>query len=166
MRTRAGVTIVFGCFLVSILFLGCKTRNRGNIPQTAPVSGIVTLDGKPVDGANVVFVPTSTPGYGAYGIADSSGRFVLKSSEAVTGAVPGKYLVQVTKLVPDTGGRQSVVAEDAEHEAEAAGGSPAGSVAGTKNVLPEKYANPKTSGIEVVVPSEGLQNLEIKLTSQ
>jgi hypothetical protein len=84
----------------------------------------VTLDGKPVDGATVVFVPTGTPAYGAYAITDSSGRFTLKSSETVTGAVPGGYLVQVTKLVPDTSGSAVVTPEEAEHEAQAKGSTP------------------------------------------
>lgn len=146
---------------------GCGSRSRGNIPQTAPVSGTVTLDGQPVDGATVVFVPTGTPAYGAYAVTDSKGHFSLKSSETVSGAVPGKYLVQVTKLVTDTSGKQFVVAEDVEHAALASGGSaPSTGVSATRNVLPEKYANPKTSGIEVTVPAEGLQNLEIKLSSQ
>jgi len=157
--------LVSTCIVSLILLAGCKTRDRGNIPQTAPVSGTVTLDGKPVDGATVVFVPTGTPAYGAYAITDSSGRFTLKSSETVTGAVPGGYLVQVTKLVPDTSGSVVVTPEEAEHEAQAKGSSSTAG-GGTKNALPEKYANPKTSGIEVTVPAEGIQNLEIKLTSQ
>ncbi|MBC7351982.1 MAG: carboxypeptidase regulatory-like domain-containing protein [Thermogutta sp.] len=150
-----------------VISQGCGSRTRGNIPQTAPVSGIVTLDGQPVDGATVVFVPTGTPAYGAYAVTDSKGRFVLKSSETVSGAVPGKYFVQVTKLVTDTTGKQYVVAEDAEHAALASGDTtPTGTGGITRNVLPEKYANPKTSGIEVTVPPEGLQDFEIKLSSQ
>lgn len=165
MGRRSRSILVSTCIVSLVVLVGCKTRDRGNIPQTAPVSGTVTLDGKPVDGATVVFVPTGTPAYGAYAITDSSGRFTLKSSETVTGAVPGGYLVQVTKLVPDTSGSVAVTPEEAEHEGQAGGGSQV-SVGRTKNVLPEKYANPKTSGIEVTVPAEGIENLEIKLTSQ
>ncbi|MGB9689601.1 carboxypeptidase-like regulatory domain-containing protein [Thermogutta sp.] len=165
---RRFILVAFLCSLFGLTVSeGCGSRNRGNIPQTAPVSGTVTLDGQPVDGATVVFVPTGTPAYGAYAVTDAKGHFTLKSSETVSGAVPGKYLVQVTKLVTDSTKKQFVVAEDVEHAALASGGSgPSTEVTATRNVLPEKYANPKTSGIEVTVPSEGLQNLEIKLASQ
>lgn len=154
----------FGLLVLVSLVLGCQRRSRGNIPQTAPVSGVVLLDGQPVEGAMVVFVPTQSPGFGAYAMTDSSGRFQLKSSEDVSGAVPGNYLVQVTKLVTSTGGAQFVVQEDVEH-AQAAGGSVSQEATVTKNVLPEKYSNAKTSGIEVTVPASGLDNVEIKLSS-
>ena len=155
------------CLLVAslIVVVGCSRRGgAGNIPKTAPVSGIVTLDGKPVDGASVVFVPAQSPGWGAYAITDSSGRFVLKSSEEVSGAVPGKYFVQVTKLVSGSGETQFLVKEDIEH-ALAAGGKTSDGGSDVKNVLPEKYSNAKTSGIEVTVPETGLENLEIRLSS-
>lgn len=153
------------CMIFLVLSLGCQTRERGNIPRTAPVSGTVTLDGKPVAGAGVVFVPTGTPAYGAYAMTDSAGRFTLKCSETVKGAVPGNYLVQVTKVVPVTDNSQTVTAEEAEHEAQIKRRFSSESDE-TKNVLPEKYASAKTSGIEVTVPAEGIRNLKIELTSQ
>jgi hypothetical protein len=151
---------------MSFFVWGCSGGSGGNIPRTAPVSGVVLLDGKPVDGAQVVFVPTGSPGYGAYATTDSQGRFQLKSSEDVSGAVPGKYLVQVTKLVTRRGGSSFLVKEDAEHALQAAGGSRAPEEGETVNVLPEKYASSKTSGIEVTVPKEGLTDLKIELSSQ
>jgi len=157
--------VVFILLVLGVPSLGCQRRSRGNIPQTAPVSGIVLLDGQPVEGAMVVFVPTQSPGYGAYAMTDSSGRFQLKSSEEVSGAVPGNYLVQVTKLVTSTGGAQFIVKEDVEHAQAAGGGSVSPEASVTKNVLPEKYSNAKTSGVEVTVPTGGLDNVEIKLSS-
>lgn len=151
--------------LAGLLSVGCG-KTAGDIPPTAPVSGVVLLDGKPVDGAMVVFAPVGGGRYGAYAITDSAGRFELKASEDVKGAVPGKYRVQVTKLVREGAGSQFLVQEDLEHALKAGGASRPGQEGQTKNVLPQKYANPETSGIEVTVPQGGLSNLEIKLTSQ
>lgn len=156
--------IVVSVVVVLSITVGCQKRSRGNIPKAVPVSGIVLLDGQPVDGAMVVFVPTQSPGYGAYAMTDGSGRFQLKSSDDVMGAVPGDYLVQVTKLVVDTGKPQLVVQEDVEHAQAAGGGGASPEPGASKNVLPEKYSNPKTSGIQITVPAAGLDNVEIKLS--
>ncbi|MCS7238896.1 MAG: DUF4198 domain-containing protein [Thermoguttaceae bacterium] len=151
--------------LGGLLAAGCGERAGGDIPPTAPVSGVVLLDGKPVDGAMVVFAPVEGGRYGAYAMTDSNGRFELKASEDVKGAVPGKYRVQVTKLVAEGGGSKFLVQEDLEHALKAGGAPQPGQEGQTKNVLPEKYASPETSGIEVTVPKEGITNLEIKLSS-
>lgn len=156
--------IVVWAISLGIIAGGCGGGRRGDIPPTVPVAGVVTLDGRPVDGAMVVFVPVDHR-YGAYALTDSRGRFELQSSPEVKGAVPGKFRVQVTKVVAAQGGGQFMVQEDVEH-ALAAGGTVASSPQGdAKNVLPEKYSKPDTSGIEVTVPKEGLKDYEIKLTS-
>lgn len=159
-----------GLFAICLAMLGlavggCTSRGGGDIPPTAPVSGVVLLDGRPVDGAMVVFVPLDHR-YGAYAVTDSSGRFTLQSSPDVSGAVPGRFQVQVTKVVAERGAAQFLVQEDVEHALKAGGSVGPAQQGETKNVLPEKYANPKTSGIEVTVPREGISNLEIKLTSE
>ena len=49
---------------------------------TANVSGVVTLDGKPVEGATVTFTPDSKDGGGvgaSYGKTDAQGRFSLRT---------------------------------------------------------------------------------------
>jgi hypothetical protein len=66
----------------------------------APVSGVVTLNGKPYRNAAVLFLPISTadhptPGRGSSGHTDENGRFTLKSVEGVMGAAVGKHNVQI-----------------------------------------------------------------------
>jgi hypothetical protein len=68
----------------------------------APVSGTVTLDGKPYGEAVVVFQPMSTkdnpnPGRGSAGDTDANGKFVLKTDDLKNGAVVGKHLVRIWK---------------------------------------------------------------------
>jgi hypothetical protein len=69
-------------------------------PRYAPVSGVVTLDGKPYAKAVVSFQPVATegnpnPGRGSSAYTDENGRFVLKSDNEVNGAVVGKHLVRI-----------------------------------------------------------------------
>jgi hypothetical protein len=74
MRRRSPV---FAC--LAILFIGCSSEPY----QVAPVSGRVTVDGKPVEKAAVMFQPVApkgniNPGPGSYGITDTDGRYTLK----------------------------------------------------------------------------------------
>ena len=69
--------------------------------KTAPVSGVVTVDGQPVPKAAVMFQPSATegqlnPGRGSYGITDSEGRYSLKLIGSETrGAAVGKHKVRI-----------------------------------------------------------------------
>lgn len=70
--------------------------------KVAPVSGRVTLDGKPLANAHVSFQPSGeggghNPGSGSYGITDADGRFTLRVVEGdQLGAVVAKHRVEVT----------------------------------------------------------------------
>src|SRR4051794_22841198 len=76
-------TALLGCLLSILLLIGC-----GSPTGFVPVSGKVTMDGKPLDDAHVSFEPNlkgTTPGTtpknspgGSYAITDAQGRFRLK----------------------------------------------------------------------------------------
>src|SRR6266404_5245825 len=75
--------------------LGCSGESK-----FAPVSGIVTLDGKPYDKAVVSFQPIGTaenpnPGRGSSAYTNANGRYVLLSDNKTKGAVIGKHLVRI-----------------------------------------------------------------------
>jgi hypothetical protein len=66
----------------------------------APVSGVVTVNGKPCRNATVTFLPEQTkdnptPGRGSIGRTDDNGRFTLKTVDGVTGAAVGKHHIQI-----------------------------------------------------------------------
>lgn len=70
-----------------------------------PVSGVVTVDGKPVEGVHLTFQPfredgADSAGYGAYGETDAQGRFTLTSltleGREMPGAVVGKHRIEMT----------------------------------------------------------------------
>lgn len=60
-------------------------------PPLGKVSGAVTLDGKPLAGAGVIFNPTSnqTNEGPAYGQTDASGKYTLQYGSKRKGALPG-----------------------------------------------------------------------------
>ena len=83
----------FWFVLPLFLAVGCGAKN------VAPVSGKVTLDGKPLDNASVTFEPdvSSNPGPTSYGKTDAGGSFSLKvvGSEK-NGAMVGKHQVRIS----------------------------------------------------------------------
>jgi len=86
-----------GVMLVALLVAGCRQSEL----ETAPVSGVVTLDGRPVPDLLVVFNPTrGTPENrrarpGSSGMTDQEGRFELETIDG-RGAVPGEHVVSLT----------------------------------------------------------------------
>lgn len=133
-----------------------------NLPETVPASGVVLLDGEPVEGAAVVFSPVAPAKYPAQALTGSSGEFELKAFPSKEGAVPGSYEVGVTKNVETGAGKARDPASyglDAEHAAEAP------PPVEYKNILPRQYANPATSGLTVEIPSGGTSELKIELKS-
>lgn len=123
-------------------------------PPTAPVTGRVLLDGKPVAGAAVMFEPVDG-GVPARGSTAADGGFKLSTFGRDDGALVGRHRVSVSKFVTEG------VAVDASG-LEAAPGQPG---AQPKAVLPVRYADPKASGLEATVDQGGTTvdfNLESK----
>jgi hypothetical protein len=76
--------------------VGCGSSNY------AKVSGRVTLDGRPLEGAHVIFQPIGQPGdlnscSGSYAITQSDGSYSLKLVVGdAKGAVVGKHRVEIS----------------------------------------------------------------------
>jgi hypothetical protein len=84
---------------VPLLFLaaGC-----GREPQLVPVSGRVTLNGTPLEGAAVYFQPSNGAGLMPFGRTDADGRYTLRVEEIRgVGAAVGNYRVVITKVGKD-----------------------------------------------------------------
>ncbi len=152
-------SIVCGVVLV---FAGCAGDD--GLPRTVNASGVVTLDGKPIDGASIVFAEASGVNF-AQGLSDSSGHFSLDAFEAKKGAVPGSYKVTVSKTVTVEKSvnqkQMKALAEDAQHAAD--GGDENANVSWV-NDLPPRYAGFGTSGLSAVVPEDGTSDLKLELT--
>ncbi len=81
--------------LTTFLACGC-----GQDPhRTAPVSGTVTLNDKPLVDASVEFFPISKPGMSpgatSRGATNTQGQFTLTTTEGKPGAIVGQHQVQV-----------------------------------------------------------------------
>jgi hypothetical protein len=86
------LTTVF--FVVGLLVLGGCDKG----PKMVPVSGIVTLNGKPLVGAGILFQPVSTElSNPATGDTDSEGRYHLRVRDK-KGAFVGAYKVCISKV--------------------------------------------------------------------
>jgi hypothetical protein len=82
--------------VVAALAVGAAGCGSGN--KTVPVKGTVTLDGKPISLALVMFVPGKEGGMMAQGVTDKNGEFELTTYKPNDGALPGDYQVTVTKV--------------------------------------------------------------------
>jgi hypothetical protein len=123
------------------------------------VSGVVTLDGQPVEGAVVAFIPVD-PGKGqmAHGTTDKEGVFNLSTSRPNDGAVPGEYKVTVTYA-------EGATAPPASNQREAFEGLEKARQQQQKPPrynIPAKYGNPDQTDLKQKVPPDGKVTLDLK----
>ena len=123
----------------------------------AALSGKVTLNGKPLEGASVECQPISPavgvdPGPGSMAITGKDGRFTMKSQldPSTNGAVIGKHTVRIYVYTAHTPG------EDRDADA-------GGKKTTTGPVIPTRYNSSTTLQIEV--PASGLADHHFELTS-
>ena len=137
------------CFVVGLLcttLLGCS-GNDGERP-TAPVTVTVKYKGKAVEGATIQFVTMDEP-QPAVGKTDASGSCSLS-------AIIGGNVVTISKVDIDKTNVKPIKPEDAD----LIGVSP---IPTLKNLLPQKYAAPGSSGLkEEVKKGKNTFNYELK----
>ncbi len=150
----AGCLLALGIWALA-LGPGC---GGGGSANTVPVTGTVTYNNQPVEGAVVSFIPVRE-GQSAIGKTNASGRYTMRTAQS-DGVVPGQYRVKIEKFEggeratgPSGPTVEEYPADYAETEAQA-GAAP---TPAPKHLLPAKYADPTTSGFTVTV-SSGQQN--------
>ena len=140
------------CHTLMLVFLGFLLAGCDSAPyQIVPTSGVVTLDGKPLEGALLNTQPVAmegnpNPGPGSFAKTDADGRFDLELvSPPKPGAVVGTHRVRISKLtVKYAPGR-----EDAP--------------VAVRNPLPR---NASDGSLYLEVPQEGTDQLQIDLVSR
>jgi hypothetical protein len=130
-----------------VVCLGCGQKGLSGL---APVSGVVTYKGSPVEGATVTFSPQGA-GRAAAGTTGADGRFTLTTLQPGDGAMPGEYGVAVSKVKTIS---QELSNEEMQKYIEEHGGPPPTE---TQSLLPEKYARADSSGLTATV-KEGEEN--------
>jgi hypothetical protein len=83
-----------------MLALGFVLFGSGCGKRLVTVKGTVTLDGKPVHRATVVFEPLTAEGFPAAAQTNEEGVFYLGTHKSQDGAYPGEYRVTVTPPAP------------------------------------------------------------------
>jgi hypothetical protein len=127
----------------TVILAAFSLASAGCAQSIVPVSGVVTLDGKPLAGAIVNFQPAPEPavlepGVASAGTTDASGRFTLTQIyPEATGARIGRHRVSVTT-------------KDAE---------------GTPERVPAPYNDDSKTTLFFVVPSGGTSEANIDLIS-
>jgi hypothetical protein len=88
--------------LAGLMFLVLTAAGCSSKYKPVPVSGVVTLDGKPLEGANVFFyaVGDAKEGRTAQGVTDKNGEFRLSTLGKDDGALRWDYKVVIHKYVP------------------------------------------------------------------
>jgi hypothetical protein len=76
---------------MTILFLACRRQG----PDLGDVEGIVTLDGKPLVRASVVFEPKAG-GRSSRAVTDETGRYHLIYLRDISGALIGSHKVKIS----------------------------------------------------------------------
>ncbi|MCA9188574.1 MAG: carboxypeptidase-like regulatory domain-containing protein [Pirellulaceae bacterium] len=128
------LSFVVACLLV---LTGCGDGR----PRRVHVSGVVTFEGTPVEGAHVMFTPTGARPASAR--TDADGRFELRTFDENDGAVIGTHLVTIAK-------------KKFGQDPYAAAGS----------ALPERYGRTDTSGLSAEVTADGPNDFRFDLTAK
>ena len=140
--------------------VGCESQPY----KVAPVSGTLTLDGKPAPEVAVMFQPIAegkniNPGPGSYGITDEQGRYTLKLvGEESPGAVVGKHQVRMDPY-PKALQQQNDAAKGGAPVVD----EPTGPIQ-IRTKVPAKY-NQINSPLEFTVPAEGTDKADFNMES-
>lgn len=140
---RASVMLTVACLIATA---GC---GRPSSIALAPCSGVVTLDGKPLEGWYVSFHPDaerSTRGPASMGLTDAAGVFRMWAAGKRDGAVVGQHRVF---LSPPGGDLPPV-----EVSAAAAAAN-----------VPASYRKPETSGLMAMVEPDRRNQFKFSLRS-
>jgi hypothetical protein len=121
-------------------------------PALYAVKGTVTYNGKPLEGANVNFVPTASGGQQAVGTTDAKGQYIL-STLGRPGAVLGEHMVTVTKFSAGSGPANPKPEDMMKMQRKGA------VVTGSRSEIPSKYGMTTTSGFKFVVGKDTSKNV-------
>jgi hypothetical protein len=136
--------------ICAIAGLGCSETVEVTLPPAHPVTGVVTLNAKPVAGAMLQFVPQgNTKGNDCFGVTDESGKYSLKQFRGEDGAQVGEYSVVIElHLKPDG---SPLKEDEAPREVMA------------NQVLPKMYSQLASTILRANVPEGGGQfNFDLK----
>jgi hypothetical protein len=133
-----------GLIVLASAAAGCSSK-----PPMVAVTGVVTLNGKPVEHCKVCFFPEAedaNPEEHGYGLTftDAEGRYSLANTVGESGIFPGRYKVVLVWYTDKNGKVLPPTAKPSE--------TPGGFI----NQMPKEYEDPRTSPETVEIPKAGL----------
>src|SRR5713101_5223669 len=152
--------VLLGLLLSPVLLTGAGCGNQ-NISK---VEGVVTLDGAPLSGATVSFMPVGE-GRAASGLTDGTGYFRLTTFRTDDGALAGDYRVIV---VVDNTDRPPVTTDEEKKAARVGTMTPQGKKKQAEQKskkprqVPEIYSDIKKTPLKEVVPTNGKIELALR----
>jgi hypothetical protein len=139
--------------VVCMAILGCNRGGGGSSgPPVYPVTGVVKLKGQPVVGADIIF-SLKDGSASSFGRTDANGKYELTTRKSSDGALPGDYLVAISKTDDAAQAQTFVPQEDSKNYNPFVGKNPTPRPP-PKSGIPEKYGNVKTSGLTARVGTE------------
>jgi hypothetical protein len=156
-------------FRALALALAVAGVSCGGGPKLHTVKGTVKLDGEPVPGATVTFIPDTTKSSGgrqATGVTDDSGAFRLETFKPGDGAMAGEYKVAVQYGDPVTAAATMPAMKEGQSMKDAWEAAQKGqkelSKKKPKYVIPAKYSDPAKTILTQKVPADGPVNLDLQ----
>jgi hypothetical protein len=142
-----------GGFLLQFTGCGSSDPDAGlNRPKRVPVTGLVSYQGRPVADADVTFLNDTSQTTGT-ARTDSEGRFEVTTFRDRDGAVPGAQLVAIRRV--------DVINKTPADVDVSAGG--VGLPPEIHWVVPQKYSDPRKSGLTANVTDAGTNHFEFAL---
>lgn len=140
---------LFAALAAIAVFTGCAGDTG---PALVPVSGTLLIDGRPVAGVSVMFVPDNakgTSGPASVGVTAADGAFTLTAPGNRPGAIVGHHRVTAAcPFDPAGGSSASGVAADAS---------------GARCSIPAPYGDPRRTPLEVEVVTDRSANAAVAL---
>jgi hypothetical protein len=141
--------VTFVVLILAMITTGCGSNEF----DLAPVRGLVTLDGKPIAGARVIFEPQRSgkdalsAGPGSDGKTDEEGRYsLLTTVERQRGAVVGQHTVTISTYLAEVDRTRDI-----------------GRVTRVEEI-PSRYFEPGALSFEV--PPEGSESADFSLQTK
>jgi len=147
---KRGWQLAIGSLVLVLGVTGCARR----LPETARVTGRVTLQGKAVPSGRIVFYPEK--GRPAMGTIEADGQYRLTTFAPNDGAILGQHRVTIeAKRLINPNAPKSA-------EEEFRGGLGPNTPVEIKWLVPEKYAQQETSPLAVEV-KRGINQLDFPI---
>ena len=147
----------FTLLLTIVCCLGCQ--GGASLSGLVPCDGVVTLDGNPIEGVTIMFIPRdSGTQRDAHAMTDVAGKFKMTTLKENDGVMPGTYSVTITKYEQSG---QLVATGETDPET----GKPI-MFETSVNRLSAVYENRTKSPLEITVPKGGTKTATFELTSK